>query len=253
VPTDVKEALAETPAVTQKSRNVKLGVGAAVVALIAVTGALATGGRETKWADPDSTAAAPQKVATAALAVAPAPPASDNPSNIIRGVIQSQSEAVIASRMTAGITAMPYKVGQKFGRGALLASFDCSVLHAQLSAANAASSAYRKTYDTNVELDAYQAVGRNEVGVSKANLGKAVAEAQAVSAQLKDCAVYAPFSGTVVEQNAHAHEVAATGQPLMKIQDGSNLEVQIIIPSSWLTWVKPGAPFSFKMMKPAKR
>jgi membrane fusion protein (multidrug efflux system) len=49
----------------------------------------------------------------------------------------------------------------------------------------------------------------------------------------------------VVEVIAHANEVAATGQPLMKIQDGSNLEVQIIVPSNWLTWLKPGAPFAF--------
>jgi membrane fusion protein, multidrug efflux system len=241
-PTEANEASAATPTAAPRSRNVKLGIGAAVVALVAVTGAIANGNRETKWSDAEAPAA---PVKMAAVAPSAPKPVTEDPSSVIRGVIQSQSEAVIASRMTAGITSMPYKVGQKFGRGAMLASFDCSVLRAQLSAANAATVAYRKTYDTNVELDAYQAVGRNEVGVSKANLGKAVAEGNAVSAQLNGCAVYAPFSGTVVEVIAHANEVAATGQPLMKIQDGNNLEVQIIVPSKWLTWLKPGAPFAF--------
>lgn len=161
------------------------------------------------------------------------------------GIVKSGEEAVIASRMTALITALPYEAGQSFARGAMLARFDCSQLNAQLSAANAAAAAYRKTYDTNVELDQYKAIGTNEVAVSKANLGKAAAEAQAIRAGIGQCTITAPFSGTVVERIAHPHDIAASGQPLMKIQGAGDLEVELIIPSHWLTWVKPGTPFSF--------
>jgi membrane fusion protein, multidrug efflux system len=244
-PVGAEEAVTETPAAAPRSRKPLMLAGAALV--LVAGGALAFGGGDKQWSEAEApVVAAPAQVADVAPKPAAAPAAAD-PSQIIRGVIQSQSEATIASRMTAGIISMPYKVGQKFGRGALLASFDCSTLRAQYAAANAATAAYKKTYDTNVELDMYQAVGKNEVGVSKANLGKASAEASAVASQLNDCAVYAPFSGVVVEQIAHANEVAATGQPLMKIQDASNLEVQIIVPSNWLTWMKPGAKFNFKV------
>jgi membrane fusion protein (multidrug efflux system) len=163
------------------------------------------------------------------------------------GVVKSGEEAVIASRMTALITQLPYEAGQSFGRGALLASFDCSQMKAQLSAANAASAAYRKTYHTNVELDQYKAIGTNEVAVSKANLGKAAAEAQAIQAGIGQCTITAPFAGTVVERIAHPHDVAASGQPLMKIQGAGDLEVELIIPASWLTWVKPGTAFTFAL------
>jgi membrane fusion protein, multidrug efflux system len=163
----------------------------------------------------------------------------------IRGVIKAKQESTIASKMTARIVNMPFSKGQSFRRGALLASFDCSVINAQLRAAQAATSAYQKTYETNAELDQYEAVGKNEVAVSKANVGKAAAEANAVRAQLSDCAVYAPFGGTVVEQIAHRGEVAASGQPLLKIQSGGDLEVELIVPSHWLTWLRPGATFAF--------
>jgi membrane fusion protein, multidrug efflux system len=242
-PVGAEEAVTETPAAAPRSRKSLMLAGAALV--LVAGGALAFGGGDKQWSEAEAPVAAPAKVVD--VTPKPAAPAAADPSQIIRGVIQSQSQATIASRMTAGITSMPYKVGQKFGKGALLASFDCSTLRAQYAAANAATAAYKKTYDTNVELDMYQAVGKNEVGVSKANLGKASAEASAVASQLNDCAVYAPFSGVVVEQIAHANEVAATGQPLMKIQDGSNLEVQIIVPSNWLIWMKPGAKFNFKV------
>jgi RND family efflux transporter MFP subunit len=231
-----------------RTRAFGIGLGLAIVATV-----LASCGPEAPWSDSGEPAkAAAPGAAKTAMAATPAPakpvaPRPADPTDTIRGVIQSKAEAVIASRITARITAMPFRAGQSFGKGALLASFDCSTTRAQLNAANAVTTAYRKTYETNAELDAYQAVGRNEVEISKANLGKATAEAAAITAQLQDCAVHAPFSGIVVEQIAHAHEVAASGQPLMKIQNSGDLEIQVIVPSGWLTWLEPGAPFTFRI------
>ena len=166
---------------------------------------------------------------------------------VAQGVVQSEDEAVIASRMTALITALPLDTGQSFARGQLLVRFDCSQMQAQLNAADAASAAYQKTYDTNVELDQYKAIGTNEVAVSKANLGKAVAEAAAVRAATSQCEITAPFAGKVVERIAHPHDVAASGQPLLKIQGAGALKVEMMTPSRWLTWMKPGTPFDFKL------
>ena len=220
------------------------------IALIALAGVggiaafnvLAKPSNDVVWSDAAPVAGPAQPVTAVAPVADVAPVAA---ALAAHGVVQSGEEAVIASRMTALITALPLDAGQTFGRGQLLASFDCSQMKAQLSAASAAAAAYRKTYDTNVELDRYKAIGTNEVGVSKANLGKATAEAQAVQAGLGQCAIFAPFAGTVMERTAHAHDVAAAGQPLMKIQGTGDLKVELIIPSTWLTWVKPGTPFTF--------
>lgn len=163
----------------------------------------------------------------------------------IRGVVNASSESTVASRMTARILAMPFGEGQAFGAGAVLVRFDCFSTEAQLPAAQAASAAYRKTYETQVELDRYEATGKNEVAVSRANLGKADAEAKAVAAQMSDCAVRAPFAGKVVEQIARRNDIAASGQPLLKIQSGSSVEIEMIVPSRWLTWIGPGAQFTF--------
>lgn len=222
-----------------------VAAGAAILAIVifavSQSGAL---NPTVQWSDDSRLAKAPQERAAAS----PPPTAkSSEPTGEVRGIVKAKNEATIASRITARINAMPYGEGKSFSKGALLASFDCSQTRAQLNAANAATAAYRKTYETNAELDQYQAVGKNEVAVSQANLNKAVAEAAAVSAQLSDCAVYAPFAGTVVEEIAHAREVAASGQPLLKIQSGGNLEIELIVPSRWLTWLKPGAAFRFKI------
>lgn len=230
-----------------KPRSVKAMLALGTLAVAGGLFAWSSGNSETRWSADAAPPVAPPAAAARPAAVAKPVTAPAASMENIRGVIQSRSEAVISSRITARVTSMPYRPGESFGRGALLASFDCSQTRAQLNAANAATQAYRKTYDTNVELDAYKAVGTNEVEISKANFHKADAEAKAIASQLTDCAVYAPFSGRVVEQMAHAHEVAASGQPMMKIQDSNDLEVQILVPSNWLTRLKPGTPFQFKV------
>jgi RND family efflux transporter MFP subunit len=235
------------------STRAKLVVAAGAVSGMAVAATFAIPGQVT-WSDARATTrlAPPRlqldaaklvddRVTVQGVAYAAAPMVSAH------GVVRSGEEAVIASRMTALITALPLEAGQSFARGALLAGFDCSQMRAQLSAAEAAAAAYRKTYDTNVELDQYKAIGTNEVAVSKANLGKAAAEAQAIRAGTGQCAIHAPFAGTVVERIAHPHDVAAPGQPLLKIQGAGALEVELIVPSKWLTWLKPGTPFSFRL------
>lgn len=229
------------------SKQAKWGLtGLAIVAAGGAGMILGGQGEDVVW--PEDRAPKTQTVA-ATNAAAPKPQIQET---LVRGVINPSSESTIASRMTARIIAMPYGEGQAFPAGALLASFDCSTIRAELKAAQAAAQAYRKTYETNVELDQYEAVGKNEVAVSQANLGKANAEANAVSAQLADCAVRAPFSGKVVEQLAHAREVAASGQPLLKIQSGTDVEIELIVPSNWLTWLEPGATFAFAIDETAK-
>ncbi len=220
-----------------------LGLG---VASAATAGAVISGSqRDAIWPE-DKAPAAQVALAAPAMPAALPEPALD-PSSLVRGVINPTSESTIASRMTARIVAMPFGEGQSFPAGALLARFDCSQIQAELNAAQAAATAYKKSYETNVELDQYEAIGKNELAVSKANLGKAHAEAAAVAAQLGDCEVHAPFAGKVVEQIAHAREIAASGQPLLKIQSGREVELELIVPSKWLTWLKPGAGFSFKI------
>lgn len=196
------------------------------------------------WVDPDAEA---QAEGAAANDLEKEPLAEKPEETILeaRGLIQAAKEATIASRITARITSMPYSEGASFGRGAVLARFDCSQVQAQLGAANAAAAAYAKTYETNVELDAYEAIGTNEVAVSKANLAKARAEASAIRASLNDCSVRAPFGGTVIEQIAHTGEVAASGQPMLRIQGGGSLEAELIVPSNWLTWMQAGRTFKF--------
>ncbi|MBV7265917.1 efflux RND transporter periplasmic adaptor subunit [Erythrobacter ani] len=233
---------AETPKASDRRKYAIAGTVA--IGILVVFTAAFTGGDATEWSSSEPNDFANQQIADVSEKQAAPEPAVE-PVLDARGVIAAKNESTIASRMTARILSIPVGEGRSFRRGATLATFDCSTIRAQLTAARAATTAYRKTHETNVELDSYEAVGTNEVEVSKANLGQAIAEANAIQAQLKDCRVTAPFSGTVVEQIANRGEVAGSGQPLLKIQSGNDLEAELIVPSNWLNWLRAGAEFDF--------
>jgi membrane fusion protein, multidrug efflux system len=49
----------------------------------------------------------------------------------------------------------------------------------------------------------------------------------------------------MVQRIVQENESPAANQPLIKIVDTHNLEIETLIPSKWLNWVKPGMAFSF--------
>lgn len=242
-PPAVAVPVAVEPATTASSDSASVTSASPAVSVPAAPGALvAAGTATTAPSDSGSVTAVPPVV------TAPVDPVTEvEPERNAVGVIRSQEQATLASRMTALITFMPLEAGQTFKRGETLIAFDCLQLRAQLKAADAAVEAYRTTYDTNVELDQYKAIGINEVRVSRANVNKAAAEADALRVATSQCHINAPFDGSVVERKANQYDVAASGQPLMMIQSNGNLEVELIVPSSWLVWIEPGIRFRFHL------
>ncbi len=163
----------------------------------------------------------------------------------IRGLVKPKSEARLSSEVLARITALPFKPGQRFREGDVLIRLDCSRYQAQLASAKAELNARSKTHENNRELSRLNAIGKLEVEISKAEADKAAAEARAAGVNVSRCVITAPYPGRIVESKVHEHETVAPEQELMTILDDRDLEIEIIVPSKWLTWLKVGTPFTF--------
>jgi membrane fusion protein, multidrug efflux system len=164
-----------------------------------------------------------------------------------RGVVKAVTEATIAVDYTARIRRLPVKEGQAFHKGDVLVAFDCSRNQADVAAARAGAHARELVVVNNRKLLSRGAIGSAEVEVSVAELQKARAEMMAVQARTGTCNFKAPFEGRLVERVAQEHESLAPNQPLIKIVDTSNMEVEAIVPSKWLLWLKPGTIFAFSV------
>ena len=163
----------------------------------------------------------------------------------VRGVVKSNQEAVLSVDLNARVTETPVKAGESFSKDDILVKFDCRIQKAEARAAKAAYAASKSAHRNNVELQQHGAVGELEVNVSKAEMNQALANSEAISARTRDCEILAPYDGRVAELVINTFETSAPNQPLLKIVSSGEFEVQLIVPSSWLSWMKIGSPFEF--------
>ena len=163
------------------------------------------------------------------------------------GVIASEREAVISTQISAQIIELPFKPGEAFRKDDLLVAFDCNRFEAELKEARASLGAAAARHKVNKELDKYGAIGKGEVSASGAETGAAAARAEALGEFVKLCDVRAPFDGRVVSIATDLYETPSEGEPLIEIIDESALVIEVIAPSIWLRWMKPGALMKFEV------
>jgi len=193
--------------------------------------------------------------AAAAQAVRPATPAAARPSlerQEIRAQLSPRRYTTIASEVGARISRIGVAEGGRFRAGQVLVALDCSMQQAQLQKARAVLAAAENTYQANRRLEELCSVGKVELEQSQAEVAKAKADVAASGVTLSKCTIAAPFAGRVAEQKAREQQYVQPGQPLLDILDDTVLELEFIVPSRWLVWLKPGYAFQVSIDETGK-
>ena len=176
----------------------------------------------------------------AAPPVAEAPPRMALERQEIRAQLLPQRYTTLAAEVGARIASLPLPEGSRFARGQLLLAFDCSLQQAQLLKAQAEVAQAQATYRSNQRLAELNSVGQLELETSRAQLDRAQAEVQGQQTLLSKCEIKAPFDGRIAEQKAREQQFVQPGQPVLDILDDRVLELEFLVPSSWLVWLKVG-------------
>jgi len=156
-------------------------------------------------------------------------------------------QSVLSSELSAKIAAMPFREGDTFRQGQTLVSFDCGLFRAQLNKAEASAEAARQTLKVDQRLAQLNSIGALDVELAASKVKETEAEAGAMRATVSKCVLPAPFTGRVAKLDAQAFEFVAPGKPLLEILDTRRLELQMIVPSKWLAWLKVGGHFTVKV------
>jgi RND family efflux transporter MFP subunit len=77
-------------------------------------------------------------------------------------------------------------------------------------------------------------------------MAAAEADLRLVRLAVQRCEIRAPFDGTVVEHRVQAGEYVSEGQPVIEVVDHATLELEAIVPSQLLTWLRPGSAFTIE-------
>lgn len=170
----------------------------------------------------------------------------------LRAQLSPRDFTTLAAEIGAKVERIAVREGDRFKKGETLVAFDCSIQRAQLAEAKAALSAADKTVAVNSRLLELQTIGRLESDLALAERDKARAKLDASAAILGKCSVPAPFDGRVVEQKVRSQQFVQPGQALLDVLDDSVLELDFVVPSKWLVWLKPGHVFQVAMDETAK-
>lgn len=162
---------------------------------------------------------------------------------VVRGLVRAVEEALVSTELNARIREIPRREGEDFRKGDVLMRFDCEKYEAGLRAARAEEQFNRIALDNSVELDKRRAVGRFDLEQNRARFEKAQADAETLAVQVEECTILAPFDGRIAEMRAKAFETSKPGEPLMRLVNMDHLEIELIVASSWLRWIKPGMKF----------
>jgi RND family efflux transporter MFP subunit len=161
----------------------------------------------------------------------------------IRAQLTARQFTTLSSEIAARIDRVTTRVGERFEKGDILVEFDCAIQRAQLARTRAALVQAEKTYAINARLMQLKSIGQLELDISAAEVKKAKAEVSVADATASKCTITAPFSGVTVDQKAREFQYAAPAQPLLEIMNDRELEIELIAPSRWLSWLVPGSAF----------
>ena len=170
----------------------------------------------------------------------------------IRAQLTPRQYTTLSSEIAGRIDQINTKLGEHFKKGDNLVTFDCVLQRAQVAHAQAVSVQAEKTYGINQRLLALKSIGQLELDVSAAEVQKSKADLAGANAVASKCAIDAPFNGLTVEQKAREFQYTSPGQPLLDVLDDRSLEVELIAPSRWLSWLQPGYAFALHVDETGK-
>ena len=170
-----------------------------------------------------------------------------------RGLINPVAKATISSEILARIKKLPFRNGEQFKKGALLVEYDCGSYLAELAVANASHERESKRLENLRRLASLSATSELEVAIAEADVKKAAAEIRLARVNASRCKILAPYDGVVIERLAEEHESVGPQTEVLSILAVGDPEIEIIVPSEWLRWIKKDIPFEFLIDETGER
>ena len=164
-----------------------------------------------------------------------------------RAVILSLDRTVLSSEIAGEIIELSKSEGDSFKKGDTLIKIDCSVYKAQKRKIEVEKEISKLQLEKNKKLDTYGSIGTFEIQISQENYNKQQAENDIAAINVSRCSIQAPFDGRVASKKVSKHQSIKPQDELLEIVGVDNLEAKVVVPSSWLIWLKKGIEFDLSV------
>lgn len=167
-----------------------------------------------------------------------------------RGMVVAAKQPILSSQVAAQVLKLSVREGEEFVKGDNLVIFDDILLQTRWEKTKAELEAAEVTLENKQKLANLQSVGALDVVLAQAEVRRWKAEMKIVSVALARCKIKAPFNGRVVTFFVHEHESVAQNVQILEILSTDQLEIEVMAPADWLSWLRPGLSFSVQLGAP---
>ena len=159
-----------------------------------------------------------------------------------RALVVASQEAILSSELAARIENIAVKEMQRFKKGDLLIQFDCSLYEAQKDVVSANANSALIKLKSDEQMLQMRSIGKYELELSISEYEKAKSELRIAELNVERCQIKAPFDGAVEEVVVNTFETLQPQVELMKIIQTEVLELEMVVSSEWISWLKIGHP-----------
>ncbi|WP_297350995.1 efflux RND transporter periplasmic adaptor subunit [Paraburkholderia sp.] len=162
----------------------------------------------------------------------------------VRAQVVAETSTTIGAPMSGRLSQFPLHDGERFKQGQVIARFVCAEKESTLVHARAVYDGRKTVNDSKQRLRALGTSSEVEYKVAESDEEEAAADVKTAQTVVDNCTVAAPFTGRVSAVYTHNFQFLQTGAPMLDVLSDKNLNVEMIVPSMWLTWLKPGSAFN---------
>ncbi len=156
------------------------------------------------------------------------------------GTVQAVEQAEISSKITGNIVTLPVVLGSTVQRGDLLVELSAGEISAKVQQAKAQLAQARRNLAREESLLKKHAATPETVKSLEDITRIAEAAFKEAKTILDYTRITAPFSGIITKKLANAGDLATPGKILLKIEEGTKLQVLTAIPEAMILKIKKG-------------
>jgi RND family efflux transporter MFP subunit len=153
--------------------------------------------------------------------------ASDTPAREYPGTVSAAETATLSFEIPGTVVDLPVEKGERVEAGQLIARIDGENQQSRVQSARATRNAARSAYERAKSLYAQGIVSQQQLEARQREYEVAQSQLEQAQTQVGDTRITAPFDGRVADRRVELNENVGPQQPIVTIQDLSQMEVVI--------------------------
>ncbi|HNU37673.1 MAG TPA: efflux RND transporter periplasmic adaptor subunit [Macellibacteroides fermentans] len=163
------------------------------------------------------------------------------------GTIEESQASSLSFSVAGNVEKVLVSEGQMVSKGQLLATLDQRVLLNSYQAANAARVQAQDAFDRLHSLYEKGSLPEIKYVEIESKLEQAQAMEQIAAKNLKDCNLYAPFTGVIAQRFAETGVNVLPGAPVFKLSKIEEVDVKVSIPENKIAAIQLGQPVRIRV------